>query len=48
MLIQREEIEENGWEVLNGNKQVDEEGNVPIGISSRGETVIDYGIINED
>jgi hypothetical protein len=26
MLIQREEIEENGWEVLNGNKQVDEEG----------------------
>jgi hypothetical protein len=23
-------------------------GNGPIGISSRGETVIDYGIINED
>ncbi|KAJ3620091.1 hypothetical protein MTP99_004083 [Tenebrio molitor] len=23
-------IEENGWEVLNGNKQVDEKGNGPI------------------
>jgi hypothetical protein len=32
-------IEENGWEALNGNKQRDEE---------RGETVIDYGIVNEE
>jgi hypothetical protein len=32
-------IEENGWEELNGNKQRDEE---------RGETVIDYGIVNEE
>jgi hypothetical protein len=26
MLIQREEIEENGWGVFDGNKEVDEEG----------------------
>jgi hypothetical protein len=30
-------IEENGWEVLNGNKQ-----------GSREETVIDYGIVNAE
>jgi hypothetical protein len=33
-----EPIEENGWEVLNGDKQGDEEG----------ETVIDYEIANEE
>jgi hypothetical protein len=40
-------IEENGWEVLNGNKQGDEEGEWTY-IGSRGETVIDYGIVNEE
>jgi hypothetical protein len=39
--------EENGWEVLNGNKQGDQEGEW-IYIGSRGETVIDYGIVNEE
>jgi hypothetical protein len=34
-------IEEDGWEVLNGNKQGDEEGKWTY-IGSRGETVIDY------
>jgi hypothetical protein len=34
-------IEENEWEVLNGNKQGDEEGEWTY-IGSRGETVIDY------
>jgi hypothetical protein len=33
-------IEEDGWEVLNGNKQGDEEGKWTY-IGSRGETVID-------
>jgi hypothetical protein len=33
-------IEENGWEVLNGNKQGDEERQMTY-IGSRGETVID-------
>jgi hypothetical protein len=40
-------IEEKGWEVLNGNKQGDEEGEWTH-IISRGETVIDYGIVNEE
>jgi hypothetical protein len=40
-------IEENGWEVLNGNKQGDEEGKWTY-VGSRGETVIDYGIVNEE
>jgi hypothetical protein len=40
-------IEENGWVVLNGNKQGDEEGKWTY-IGSRGETVIDYGIVNEE
>jgi hypothetical protein len=40
-------IEENGWEVLNGNKQRDEEGEWTY-IGSRGETVIDYAIVNEE
>jgi hypothetical protein len=39
-------IEENGWEVLNGDKQGNEEGEWTY-IGSRGETVIDYGIANE-
>jgi hypothetical protein len=33
-------IEENGWEVLNENKQGDEEGEMTY-VGSRGETVID-------
>jgi hypothetical protein len=40
-------IEENGWEVLNGNKQGDEEGKWTY-IAGRGEIVIDYGIVNEE
>jgi hypothetical protein len=40
-------IEENGWEVLNGNKQRDEEGEWTY-IGSKGETVIDYAIVNEE
>jgi hypothetical protein len=40
-------IEENGCEVLNGNKQGDEEGEWTH-IISREETVIDYGIVNEE
>jgi hypothetical protein len=39
-------IEENGWEVLNGNKQGDEEGGMTY-VANRGETVIDYAIVNE-
>jgi hypothetical protein len=39
-------IEENGWEVLNGNKQGDEEGEMTY-VGSRGETDIDYAIVNE-
>jgi hypothetical protein len=39
-------IEENGWEVLNGNKRGDEEGELTY-VGSRGETVIDYAIANE-
>jgi hypothetical protein len=39
-------IEENGWEVLNGNKRGDEDGEVTY-VGSRGETVIDYAIVNE-
>jgi hypothetical protein len=42
-----ERIEENGWEVLNANKQGDEEGEWTY-IGSRGETLIDYGIVNEE
>jgi hypothetical protein len=40
-------IEENGWEVLNGNIQGDEEGEWTY-TGSRGETVTDYGIVNEE
>jgi hypothetical protein len=40
-------IEENGWEVLNGNKQGDEGGKWTY-IGSRGEKVIDYGIMNKE
>jgi hypothetical protein len=39
--------EENGSEVLNENKQADEEGEWTY-IGSRGETVTDYGIVNEE
>jgi hypothetical protein len=39
-------IQENGWEVLNGNKRRDEEGEVTY-VGSMGETVIDYAIVNE-
>jgi hypothetical protein len=38
---------ENWWEVLNGNKQEDEEVEWTY-IGSREETVIDYGIVNEE
>jgi hypothetical protein len=42
-------IEENGWEVLNGNKQGHEEAEWTYKyLGSRGETVIDYGIANEE
>jgi hypothetical protein len=40
-------VKENGWEALNGNKQGGEEGEWTY-IGSRGETVIDYGIVNEE
>jgi hypothetical protein len=40
-------IEENGWEVLNRNKQRDEEGGWTY-VGNRGETVVDYGIVNEE
>jgi hypothetical protein len=41
-------IEENGWEVLNGNKQGDEEGEWTY-MDSRGETEIPYDrIVNEE
>jgi hypothetical protein len=40
-------IQENGWEVLNGDKQGNEEREWTC-IGSRGETVIDYGIVNEE
>jgi hypothetical protein len=42
----RDWIEENGWEVLNGSKQVDKEEKWTY-VGSRGETVIDYAIVNE-
>jgi hypothetical protein len=40
-----ESIEENRWEVSNETKQDDEEG---ICIGSRWETMIHYGIVNEE
>ncbi|KAJ3638335.1 hypothetical protein MTP99_001713 [Tenebrio molitor] len=40
-------IEAKRWEVLNGNKQGNEEGEWTY-ICSRWETVIDYGIVNEE
>jgi hypothetical protein len=39
--------EENGWKVLNGNKQTDEEGEWTH-VGSSGETVIDYALVNEE
>jgi hypothetical protein len=42
-------IEENEWEVLNGNKQGNEEREWTYEyIGSKGETVIDYGIVKEE
>jgi hypothetical protein len=43
---QMEWIEENGWELLNGNKQWEEGDWTYRGC--RVETVIDYGIVNEE
>jgi hypothetical protein len=40
-------IEENRWEVLNGTERGDEEGEWTY-LGSRRETVIDYGIVNEE
>jgi hypothetical protein len=40
-------IEENGWELLNGNKQGKEEGEWAYK-GSRRETVIDNGIVNDE
>jgi hypothetical protein len=40
-------IEENEWEILNGNKQGDEEREWTY-IGSREETGMDYGIINKE
>jgi hypothetical protein len=40
-------IKENGWEVLNGNKLGDEEGEWTY-IGSRRERETDYGIVNEE
>ncbi|KAJ3666811.1 hypothetical protein Zmor_002242 [Zophobas morio] len=41
----RELIKESGWEVLNGVKEGDEEGEFTW-IGKRGESVIDYVIVN--
>jgi hypothetical protein len=40
-------IDENGWEALTGNKQGDEEREWTY-VGSRGETVIEYTIVNEE
>ncbi|KAH0814615.1 hypothetical protein GEV33_008175 [Tenebrio molitor] len=40
-------IDENGWEALTGNKQRDEEREWTY-VGSRGETVIEYTIVNEE
>lgn len=37
-------IEENGWEILNGNTEGDEEGELTF-IGGKGNSVIDYVII---
>ncbi|KAJ3615433.1 hypothetical protein MTP99_007385 [Tenebrio molitor] len=42
-----EGMEENGWKALNGNKQGDKEEGWTY-VSCRGETIIDYGIVNEE
>ncbi|KAJ3660702.1 hypothetical protein Zmor_005140 [Zophobas morio] len=36
-----------GWEILNGNKEGDEEGEWTY-VGARGESIIDYGIVNEE
>ncbi|KAJ3664923.1 hypothetical protein Zmor_000456 [Zophobas morio] len=38
-------IEEIAWEILNGNKEGDEEGEWTY-VGARGESIIDYGIIS--
>jgi hypothetical protein len=40
-------MEENGWEILKGNKLGDEEGEWTY-IGNRGETVIGYRIVNKE
>jgi hypothetical protein len=40
-------IEENGWELLKGSKQGDEEEEWTY-IGNRRETVIDYGIVKDE
>lgn len=40
-------IKDNGWDVLNGNKEGDEKGNWTY-LGPRGESVIDYAIVYED
>lgn len=40
-------IEERGWDVLNGNTVGDEKGEYTY-VGPRGETVIDYVVVNED
>lgn len=39
-----EMIEENGWEILNGNTEGDEEGELTF-IGGKGNSMIDYVII---
>ncbi|KAJ3666595.1 hypothetical protein Zmor_002032 [Zophobas morio] len=36
-----------GWEILNGNKEGDEEGEWTY-VGARGESIIDYGIVKEE
>lgn len=40
-----EMIEENGWEILNGNMEGDEEGEFTF-IGGKGNTVIDYVLVD--
>ncbi|KAJ3665058.1 hypothetical protein Zmor_000572 [Zophobas morio] len=40
-------IEEMGWEILNGNKEGDEEGEWTY-VGAKGESIIDYEIVNEE
>ncbi|KAJ3656719.1 hypothetical protein Zmor_015769 [Zophobas morio] len=40
-------MKETGSEILNGNKEGDEEGERTY-VGTRGESIIDYGIVNEE